>query len=76
MQYNRHERSPDNSVESVSRQASMRCNYAMTSPKDTSPEKEGADADGVDWDGAKREEGAAKSVYRDRNWASLRLTVA
>ena len=54
----------------------MRCNYAMTSPKDTSPEKEGADVDGVDWDGAKREEGVAKSVYRDRNWASLRLTVA
>ena len=43
----------------------MRCNYAMTSPKDTSPEKEGADVDGVDWDGAKREEGAAESVYRD-----------
>ena len=54
----------------------MRCNYAMTSPKDISPEKEEADADGVDQDGAKREEGAAESVYRDRNWASLLLTVA
>ena len=41
------------------------------SPKDTSPEKEGTDADG-----AEREEGAAESDYRDRNWASLRLTVA
>ena len=45
----------------------MRCNYAMTSPKDTSPEKEGADADGVDWDGAEREEGVAESACRDRN---------
>ena len=42
----------------------------MTSPKDTSPE-EGADANG-----AEREEGAAKFDYRNRNWASLRLTVA
>ena len=48
----------------------------MTSPKDTSPEEEGVDANGVEWDGAEREEGAAKSVYHDRNWASLRLTVA
>ena len=48
----------------------------MTSPKDTSPEEEGADADGVDRDGAEREEGATKSVYRDRSWASLRFTVA
>ena len=47
----------------------------MTSPKDTSPEKEGADADGVDRDRAEREEGAAELVYRDRNWASLHLTV-
>ena len=54
----------------------MRCNCAMTSPKDTSPEEEGADADGVDRDGAEREVDATKSVYRDRNWASLRLTVA
>ena len=49
---------------------------AMTSPKDTSLEEEGADADGVDQDGAEREEGAAEFVYRDRNWASLHLTVA
>ena len=48
----------------------------MTSPKDTSPEEEGADADGVNQDGAEREEGAAEFVYRDRNRASLRLTVA
>ena len=54
----------------------MRCSYAMTSPKDTSSEEEGADADGVDRDGAEREEGAAKSIYRDRNWTLLRLTVA
>ena len=47
----------------------------MTSPKDTSPE-EGAVADGVDRDGAEREEGAAKFVCRDQNWALLRLTVA
>ena len=43
----------------------MRCNYAMTSPKDTSPKEEGADADGVDWDGAEREEGAVESDFRD-----------
>ena len=54
----------------------MRCSYIMMSPIDTLPEKEGADADGVDWDGAEREEGAAESVCRDQNWASLRLTVA
>ena len=56
----------------------MRCSYAMTSPKDTSPEEEeeGADADGAEWDGAKREKGVAESDCRDRNWASLRLTVA
>ena len=54
----------------------MRCSYAMTSPKDTSPKEEGADADGVDWDGVELEEGAAESVCCDRNWASLRLTVA
>ena len=52
----------------------MRCNYTMTSPKDTSLE-EGADADGVDRDGAEQEEVAAESVCHDRNWASLRLTV-
>ena len=54
----------------------MRCSCAMTSPKDTSPEEEGADADGVDRDGVEREEGAARSDCRDRNWASLRLTIA
>ena len=54
----------------------MHCNCAMTSPKDISPEEEGADVDGVDRDGAEREEGVAESVYRDRNWASLCLTVA
>ena len=54
----------------------MRCSYAMTSPKDTSPEEEGADTDEVDRDGAEREKGAAESVYRDRSWASLHLTVA
>ena len=54
----------------------MRYNYAMTSPKDTLPEEEGADADGVDRDGVEREEGVVESVCRDRNWASLRLTVA
>ena len=46
----------------------------MTSPKNTSP-KEGADVDGVDRDGVEREEGANESVYHDRNWVSLRLTV-
>ena len=54
----------------------MRCRCATTPPKDTSPEEEGVDANGVEWDGAEREEGAAKSVYHDQNWASLRLTVA
>ena len=48
----------------------------MTSPKDTSPEEEGVYADGVDREGAEREEGAAEFFYRDRNWASLHLTVA
>ena len=54
----------------------MRYNCAITSPKDTSLEEERADADGVDRDGAELEEGVAKSVCRNRNWASLRLTVA
>ena len=54
----------------------MLCSCAMTSPKDTSSEEEGADADGVEWEGVEREEGVAESDYRDRNWASLRLTVA
>ena len=48
----------------------------MMSPIDTLSKKEGADADAIDRDGAEREEGVAESVYRDRNWASLRLTVA
>ena len=54
----------------------MHYSCAKTSPKDASSEEEGADADGVDWDGAEWEEGAAESICRDRNWASLRLTVA
>ena len=54
----------------------MHYSCTMTSPKDTSPKEEGADADGVDRDGAEREEGAVESIYRDRNWASLHLTVA
>ena len=54
----------------------MCCSCAKMSPKDASPEEEGADVDGVDLDGAEREEGAVESVSRDRNWASLRLTVA
>ena len=45
----------------------MRNSCAMMSTKDTSPEEKEADADGVDWDGVEREEGAAESVYRDRN---------
>ena len=54
----------------------MHYSCALTSPKDISPEEEGADADGVDQDGAEREEGAAKSISRNQNWASLHLTVA
>ena len=54
----------------------MRCSCAKMSPKDASLEEEGADVDGVDRDRAKREEGAAESVYHNRNWALLRLTVA
>ena len=54
----------------------MCCSYAMMSPKDTSPEEKGADADGAERDGAKREKGVAESDCCDRNWASLRLTVA
>ena len=54
----------------------MRYSYVMTSPKDTSPEEEGADADGAERDGAEREEGTIESDCHDRNWASLRLTVA
>ena len=49
----------------------------MMSPSDTSlEEEEGADMDGADWDGAKWEGGAAESVCRDLNYASLCLTVA
>ena len=44
----------------------------MMSPKVTSPEEEG----GVDVDGAEREEGAAESNCHDRNYTSLRFTVA
>ena len=54
----------------------MHCSCTMTSPKDTSPEEEGANVDRIEWDGAEREEGAAESDYRDRNWALLRLIVA
>ena len=49
---------------------------AIKSSKDTSPEEEGADANGAERDGVEWEEGATESDYRDRNWASLRLTVA
>ena len=44
--------------------------------KDTSPEEEGTDVDAAEQDGAEREEGATEFDYCDRNWASLRLTVA
>ena len=55
----------------------MRYSCAMMSPKVTSPEEVGrADVDGAKRDGAKREGGAAKFDYRNRSWASLRLTVA
>ena len=47
------------------------------SPKVTSPEEEGgADVDGAERDEVEREGGAAESDCHDRNWASLRLTVA
>ena len=61
-----------NSVDSVSRRASMHCSCAMMSPKNTSPEEEGADAVGVEWGGAEREEGAAEFDCHDWNWASQR----
>ena len=49
----------------------------MMSPGDTSlEEEEGADVDGADMEGAEREGGAAKSVCRDLNCASLCLTGA
>ena len=53
----------------------MCCSCAMMSPKVTLPEEEGTDADGVERDGAEREGGAAEFDCRDRNWASLPLTV-
>ena len=55
----------------------MRCSCAMTSPRVTLPEEEeGVDVDGAEQDGVEREGGVAKSDYRDRNYASLHLTVA
>ena len=49
----------------------------MKSPKVTSPAEEGGiDVDGAEWDGTEREGGAAESDCHDRNWASLRLTIA
>ena len=54
----------------------MRCNCVMMSLRDTSLVKEdGADVDQADRDGAEREGGVAESNCRNRNWASLRLTV-
>ena len=48
----------------------------MMSPRVTSPEEEeGADVDGVKRDGVEREGGVAVSNCRDRNFASLHLTV-
>ena len=48
----------------------------MMSPSDTSlVEEVGVDIDQADWEGVGRVEGA-EFVYRDLNWASLRLTVA
>ena len=66
-----------NSMESVSRRASMRCSCAMTSPSVTlTLAKEEVDVDGVERDGTKREGGAAESDYLNRNFTSLRFTVA
>ena len=49
----------------------------MMSLKVTLPEEEeGADVDGAERDRAKWEGGATKSDYRDRNCASLHLTIA
>ena len=50
----------------------MYCSCAMMSPSDTSLEEE----EGADVDGAEREGGAAESICRDLNCASLRLTIA
>ena len=55
----------------------MRCSCAMMSPSDISlEEEEGAGVDGVDRDEVELEGGAAKSICRGLNCASLRLTVA
>ena len=49
----------------------------MISPRDTLLEEEGgADVDKAEQDGVEQEEGAAEFDYRDRSWASLRLTIA
>ena len=49
----------------------------MMSHKVTLPkEEEGADVDGAERDGAEWEGGAVEFDCRDRNYASLRLTVA
>ena len=49
----------------------------MMCHNDTSlEEEEGADVDGANRDGAEREGGAAESIYRDLNCASLRSMVA
>ena len=61
-----------NSVECVSRRASMHYSCVMMSPNVTSPVEE----EGVERDKAKREGGAAESDCRDLNCASLRLMVA
>ena len=49
----------------------------MMSPIDTLlVEEEGADVDQANRDGVAWEGGAAKSIYRNLNYASLRLMVA
>ena len=49
----------------------------MMSPSVTSPiAEEGADVDGVERDGTEREGGSAESDCLDRNYTSLRFTVA
>ena len=65
-----------NSVESVSRRASMCWNYAMMSPSDTSlVEEERVDVDWANRDGAGRV-GATESICCDLNCVSLRFTLA
>ena len=55
----------------------MHCNCAMMSLKVTSlEEEEGVDVDGAKRDGAKWKGGATESDCRNRNYTSLRLTVA